>query len=346
MAFPWISEVNFDAGDRGTFDSETDTDSKLDFPHYSELARVPGLAMPYRGAYCMRVDLAGGTADAFIQEDVDWDMALAETQWWRFMLWVDPDITMANNDEFAIFKLQSAGPVDEAVIVINFTTASGLRIGVGETAGSQFLPLSTNLWHAVELAATLDDGASNNGTLDLTVDGSAATQVASLDQAAVAQGRLGAMDIDAGTTRGHILFDEVISDDAQIYPPTIRFADTVVLTASGHAFVGPGVVDNVTLLSSATADCALAVYDSDVGNSNDTFNRKAQLRNTAAAGGEIVDPAGMPVRVRRGCYVTLSGTADAGGPQALIKIKSAVAWGSDGAIRNYGNKRMPAPRGV
>lgn len=346
MAFDYLSEVNFELGTRGTFDSETDTNGKLDFPGYFDLARVPGIAMPFRGAYCMRVDLGLGTADAFVQEDVDWDMALAETQHFRFMLWVDPAITMANNDEFLIFVLQSAGPVDEVVVAINFTTANGLRIGVGETAATSFLDLSTNVWHGVEIAVTLDAGGGNNGTIDLRLDGGAATQVTALDQAAIIQGRLGTIGIDAGTTRGTILFDEVISDEDRIFFPSIRFPENIILTASGHVFGGPGVIDNVTLLSSATADCALEVYDTDTANTDDIFRRVVQLRNTAAAGGEIVDPAGMPVEVRRGCYVALSGTADAAGPQALLKIKRAAAYGSDGAIRNYGLKRVAAPGGV
>ena len=251
MAFPFISEVGFEAGTLGSFDSETDTDSKLDFPHYSALARVPGLAMPYRGAYCMRVDLAGGTNDAYVQEDDDWDMAANETQHWRFMLWVDPAITMANTNEFIVWQLQSSGPVTEAAVVINFTTANGLRIGIGETGGSQFLPLTTGVWHAVEINAHLDAGGGDDGTLDLTLDGASATQVASLDQGAIVQGRLGAMGIDAGTTKGVLLFDEVVSDDAQIYQPAERFPHQMQLTASGHAFVGPGTVENISLMSGA-----------------------------------------------------------------------------------------------
>lgn len=343
MSFPYISEVNFEDGlattGGGTFDSEVDTDSKLDIAHYSELARTPEIAMPYRGAFCMRVDLSGGTADAYLQEDLDWDMALDETQHWRFMLWVDPNITMANNDEFAIFKLQSTGPVDEAVIVINFTTANGLRIGVGETGGTNFLDLSTNRWHSVELSVTLDDGASDDGTLDLRLDGSAATQVASLDQAAIAQGRIGTMDIDAGTTRGVVLFDEILSDDARLFPAEIRFPTTILMTTSGHAFVGHGDIDNISLLSGAATDNVITVFDTDIANTDDAGNILTELKNTA--NNELVDPAGMPVHVRRGCYVNMSGT----NPRALLNICKVQAYGSDGAIRNFGHKRK-VPGGI
>jgi len=340
MAFPWLSYVNFEDGTRGTFDSETDSGVALDFPHYSELARVPGLAMPYRGAYCMRVSLPDVSTTSYVEETADWDMAVGETQYWRWMLWVSPDITMADTDEFQIFSLQSTGPADEVAVVINFTTADGLRIGIGESAGAQFLPLTTGVWHAVEVAVTLDTPAASDGTIDLTLDGSAATQVTGLTQAAVIQGRLGVMGIDAGTTKGVVLFDEVVSDDAQIYQPAIRFPAAVLMTATGHVFVGPGVVDNASLLSGAGTDCVLSLFDTDVANINDAGNIKAELKNTA--NNELVDPAGMPISFRRGCYAVLAGT----NPRALVKPCSVVAWGSDGAIRNYGAKRIAPPGGV
>ena len=64
MAFPFLSEANFEDGTKGHFDSETDTGSRLDIAHYSTLAKIPGLAMPWRGAYAVRVNLATSTNDA------------------------------------------------------------------------------------------------------------------------------------------------------------------------------------------------------------------------------------------------------------------------------------------
>ena len=84
MAFPYDHHVNFEAGSRGSFNAETDTDSKLDFPHYSELALTPGHGAPFSGAYCMRVDLSGGTNDAYVNEDDDWDFALNASTSFRF----------------------------------------------------------------------------------------------------------------------------------------------------------------------------------------------------------------------------------------------------------------------
>ena len=345
MSFQWISEENFELGTRGHFDATTNGNSKLDFPHYSELARTPGLAMPWSGAYCLRCNLGLGTSDAFIQETGDWDMTTGSAELFlRFMLWLDPNLTMANTNEFAIMQYWSSTNTVETGVYINFTTANGLRIGIGEASASSFLPISTGVWHSVE--TFFNPAGSANGAIDLWLDGSPATQVGSITNASITSGILGTVGIDAGTTRGHILFDSIIADDARIFTPEHRFSDTVFLTKSGHAFVGPGIIDNVTLLSSATADNVLSIYDTDLGNTDDYSNRKVILRNTGTTGGEIVDPAGMPVEVNHGAYVTLSGTASAEGPQAIVRIKRAIAYGSEGAMRNYGLRRKEEARGA
>ena len=340
MAFPYISEYNVEQGDKGHFDSESDSAGRLDFAHYSTLAQTPGLAMPWRGAYAMRVNLATSTTDAYLQEDTSWDLAADGTIYFRFMLWISPDLVMANNDQFYVLKLQSTGPVDEVVAGLIYTTAAGLKFGVGETGITSSVPIQKGKWVCVEVSANIDSGAGNDGTIDYWVDGNAGTQVASLDQAAIIQGRVGVMGQDAGTTAGTLLFDSLIADDARIYGPTSeasgRFVESTFLTASGHVFVGHGVLENVTLTTGST-DNVLEIYDTDSGNTNDISKRRVYL--TTSASGEVVDPAGMPITLTRGCYVKLSGTPGANGPYATVKIGKAVGWGSDGAIRNYGVKR-------
>ena len=78
----------------------------------------------------------------------------------------------------------------------------------------------------------------------------------------------------------------------------------------------------------------MRLFDTDVADTNDSFNVKAVLQNTAA--GETVDPAGMPVTFTRGCFVELSGTQV---NEAIVMIGHAVGYGSDGAIRNYALRR-------
>lgn len=308
---------------------------------------MPGLPAPWRGAYCMQINLAGGTADAYVQETGSWDTSSSGTVWTRFMFWfggaTNAAPVMADADLFSIMELWSSTNTVEAAIFVQYTTANGYRIGVNETSsasGAAFLPLSLNKWHCIELKAVIDSGAGNDGTLNLIMDGMAATQITALDQGAITSGVLGTIGIDAGTTRGYCLFDDLIIDDAQIYPPNVRFPDTLLMTNSGHAFIGPGKIANISLMSGAGTDCVVTVHDTDVASTQDASNIKVELKNTA--NNELVDPAGMPIYVNRGAYISMSGT----NPRALVQIERAVAYGSDGAVRSYAAARAPATRNV
>lgn len=343
MAFAFLSEEGFEAGTKGHFDTESDTASILDFPHFSTLAQTPGLAMPYRGAFCMRVGLNGGTTDAYLQETGSWDTAASGTIWFRFMVWFGgANLAMANNDLLSIFQLWSGVSDVEATVGIQYTTANGYRLFANETAaaaGASFADFSVNKWHTVEVKAVVDSGVGNDGTLDVYLDGSALTQLTGLDQAAITSGVLGAIGPDAGTS-GTLLFDEVIADDAQIFAPVHRFPEVMLLTKSGHVFVGSGSVMNVRLLSGAGTDNVLRVFDTDVGYTSDASNVLDELKNTA--NNETVDSAATPYRCNRGCFVDLTGT----NPRALVTIGKAVAYGSDAAMRTYGTIRKNAPGNV
>lgn len=339
MAFPYLSETGFESGTVGHFDVETDTESRLDYPHYSDLARVPGNAAPFRGAYCMRVVLEndGTPADAYVQETGSWDLSADGTIFMRFAFYVSPNVTMANNDEFAICQLWSSTNTVEAGVYINYTTANGLRVGIGETSASQLKPLTTGRWHQFEIGANIDAGGGNDGTLDGWLDGAAYTQITGLDQGAITSGVLGVLSQDAGTTAGYVLFDEVVADDTRVFPILDRFPQEVMLTTSGHVFVGPGCLQNISLLSGAGTDCVLSVYDTDTAFTSDPKNARIELKNTA--NNELVDPAGVPVRTfRRGCYVALSGTT----PRAIAQV-SKVRCYDNGTIRSYGLRRKAHP---
>lgn len=340
MAFPFLTEAGFEDGTRGHFDVETDTQSKLSFMHFSDMAGIPNMPAPWQGAFAMVVDLQPGTADAFVTESASWATAASGVIHHRFMFYASSDLVMANTNEFAIFQLRSAGAVVEAQISVNFTTANGFRLGVGEGAATQFLPLTLGKWHCVELQTTVDSGVGNDGTLIMRLDGAAATTVTALDQAAIADGVVGVVGQDAGTTRGRLVFDSIIADDARIFPPTIRWPESVILTASGHVFVGRGEIAQFYLLSGGATDNVATIYDTDMGNTNDATRIVAELKNTANA--QTVASAFTPFKVQRGCYVSLTGT----NPRALVQVCKPSAWGSDGSVRSYGAQRMPAPQNV
>lgn len=335
MAFSYVAEEGFELGTLGIFDSETDTASKLDFPSYRDLAIDANTkAAPYRGAYCMRIDLSktAGT-DAYLVESGSFDIAAAGTLFCGFALYVSPNITMANADEFAILRLLATA-TDEGSIVINYTTANGLRIGLeepGET--SAYASLSTGVWHWVALDILIDSGVGNDGTLTLFLDGTQVAALATIDQGAITDARFGAIGLDSGTTKGILLFDHFFIDDATLKtPPAQRFPQNLMLTKTGHAFVGPGRIDNVSLISGAGTDCTVKIYDTDRHDTADEGNVVIYLANTA--NNELVDPAATPVWVKNGAYVVLGGTT----PRALLRLGPVPAYSSDGAIRNYGAK--------
>jgi len=334
MGFPFLSEAGFEAGTLGHFDTEVDTELRLDFPHYSDLAKIPGAGAPWRGAYCMRVALAndGSPADAYVQETGAWDLSASGTLFVRLMFRVSADIVMANNDEFAIFQLWSGASTPEAGAYINYTTANGLRLGIGEGSASSFAPLTVGVWHCLELKFVIDSGAGNDGTIDAWLDGGALTQVTGLDQGAITSGVVGVLSQDAGTTGGTILFDDIIADDARIFPPVERFPQQILLTASGHVFVGPGEVLKLDLLSGGATDNVLQVYDTDRGYTSDGSAAALELRNVA--NNERVPMGDWPLRLHRGCYVSLAGT----NPRAIVTIAWANSY-SEGAMRQQGIRR-------
>lgn len=344
MAFPFTVERNFESGSftGDGWDAETDTAGQIDVAHYSELARYPWpTCAPYEGAYCMRAVLSGGTADAFVTEG-DIDIAADGEAWFAFNLWISPTFTGTADDTINLFELHSAGPVVEAAFGLRIVAATNvINFGIGETAPTSFgsIAIERGVWYTIELNVVIDNGAGNDGTIDLYVTRQGdpyasavhATQVSGLDQAAIIQGVLGVQD-HLATTTGVILFDNFKMDDARIYPKTRRYDDTQLLTRSGHAFVGAGTIDNVTLMSGAATDNVVAVYDTDTADTNDATTLVVELRNTA--NNELVDPAGMPVRVTRGCYVSMTGTD----PRALVKM-CQLQGHSDANVRSLGLRR-------
>ena len=339
MALPFLFEENFELGTRGGFDSEADTDSKLDFPHYSTLAGIPNLPAPWRGAYCMHVNLALGTNDAYVEENTAFDSTTAGTLiYTRIMFWFGGSPVMASDDEFRLLEARSgsAGATVEYGCAINYTTTNGYRFGIfqGTASTTSYTPITLNRWHSLELLFTHGTGS----TLDGWVDGVALTQIAdfAIGTSGVTFGRVGTIGIDAGTTRGRVLFDDVTVDDLRLGPPERRFPQTRVLTASEHLFMGQGEIAEVALLSGGGTDNVLEIIDTDDAYTTDAHNIVMRLLNTA--NNQVVEKVlSKPIQVKRGAYVSISGT----GPRALVRINRAQGYWSDAAIRNLGLKRTP-----
>jgi len=339
MSFPWVYSSNFSTSATPFgWDSEADTDGVLDVAHYTELARFPWpTCAPYRGAYCLRAALAGGTNDAYVLEG-DINIATSANNFFRFYVWLSPDFTATADDTVNLFEAQQTSNAAEVTFGLRVVAATEvINFGIGETAPTSWgtPAIERGVWYCIEIDATIDTGG-NDGTIDLyvTKEGDRpatsvfATQVASLTQGAVTHGVLGPQG-HLATTTGTILFDEFVHDDARIYPIESRYGEYLLMSESGHAFVGPGTIDNISLLSGAGTDNVVSVYDTDESDTNDASNIVTELKNTA--NNELVDPAGMPVDLKRGAYVNLSGT----NPRALLKLKNVIAF-STAMVRNIG----------
>ncbi len=329
MSFAWLFESNFSPGDNSEWDSESDTGSLLDFPHYSDLARIPGMGMPYRGAYCARI-VMGDTNDHTLTAG-DVNISSDGTFGVRFALFIGNDITASADDTFNILELKASATIELAIGLRITASTDVIEIGVGEVTPTSFSadPLTRGNWYQIEVHGDLDNAGANDGAATLRVDGGSVATIATLDQGAITDAVLGTQLTEA-TTLGTLLFDEFVADDTRVGIIADRWPEEILLTKTGHVFVGRGEVENVTLLSGNAGDCILDVYDTDKADASDIYNTHARLLNTAA--NEVVDPAGMPVSLRRGCYVVLAGTT----PRAIVKLKNVPAWGSEGAVRMAG----------
>lgn len=332
MALPYVFSASFDTGDNSEWDSESDTGSLLDFPHYTTLAALKNAPAPYRGAYCMRIQ-PGDTNDHTLTEG-DMNISTSGTAWARFALYVSDNFAATADDIFNIFELQASATVETAISLQITASTNLVEIGIGETEASTFnSTLSKGEWHEIELSATVDSGAGNDGTSTLYVDGQAVQTISSLDQGAITDGVLGTQGTLATTNAGYLLFDEFAFDDTRI-GLTHRFATHRIITTSSFAFVGPGQLGNVKIIDGGGGDVTVDIYDTDEYSSSLTPRWYGQ---TGTANVDA-DAADVPIDFARGCLIVMSGTT----PAVQFYVQKAKAWGSDGAVRTYASKRKPA----
>lgn len=338
MAFPFLFESNFELGTNGEWDSETDVELVLNVKSYKQLAREDvtkvGPIAPYRGAFLAEWNLVGDTADHILIEG-DMDIADAATGYARFYLFLGKDLSGVT-DIFNIFELQGTANAVEAAIGLRITTGSErVEIGVGQTAPATFSTthlLEKGRWYCIELATTVQTGGT--GTSTLFVDGTQAHAIASITNTAVLRGVLGTQNT-LSTTLGHIYVDQFVFDDTRVGALKTRYPHVLWITKSQHIAVGGTELLNVTLIPAAGTDHVLKIFDTDNADTSDEGNIVAHLYNLTANEPPI-DLADVPVCVRRGAYVQLSGTA---GTRALIHIGYSQGYHSAGRIRQHGSKQ-------
>ena len=341
MSFPYIFQANFESGTNSEFDSEADTGSKLDFPHFSTLARFPGEGTPYSGAYCARIELRPGDTNDHTLTEGDIDIATGAERFFRWAMFLSNDFGATADDNFSIFELQQAGGTQVYVVGLTVTAATDdVNVWVSETSTPETTSaaaLPKGRWFILEVQANVDTGAAN-GDITVYLDGTSIVSLATPVQnaAAVGTGVFGTQNT-LSTTTGTILLDDFIMDDLRLYPPNERFPAVQRVTKTAHVFVGPGWIEAATLLSAAGT---MSVYDTDAANSNDA--QAAVIELNSAGPFVSID---TPTYFERGCYVVLAGTNPYGEIRLVRTGRQRGIFGpacnSDASIRNYGSKRVP-----
>jgi hypothetical protein len=338
VAYPFIFHEDFESGGKGNFDTKSDTDGALDYPSYKTLA-ARGWE-PYGGAYCLRLVSGLGTNPATLAK-ADINIALNTTNWFRFNIWFSPDFACTATDTVHLLELSGAASAVTVAFGFKITiTTNVINLGIGAAAATAVPdnfssePIERGRWYTVELKVLPKAAAA--GTLDVYVTKDRGTQATTpeialtgLTNIAVTDGLLGLKN-HLTTTTGTILIDDFIQSDTQLYH-SVRYPENRLMTKTGHAFVGPGVIEMITLLGGGAADSVCNVYDSDAAGTSDLV---ASLSNGVSS--ETVTRV-TPIHVSKGAYITLSGTASANGPRALVKIASAP--NSAGTVRDLGRAR-------
>lgn len=318
MAFPFDLDWNFESGANPATSS---SGTLLDFPHYTELARY-GMA-PYRGAYCYRIRLAGGTTDQYIQEDTLFDVidATPETWYLSWYFYLGKDLVMGSSDKLAFVTLRGTAAAVEVAAGIQVSSgelqfwwnetaaaASPGTVDLGLLSYSNPRKSALGKWYHAELKIVLDAAA---GTIDGFIGEEnhgttrTGTQITTLAQTDILDGRFGTIGPDSGTS-GTILFDDVKLDDAQVFPHRERFMtkNRKITAASDHPIIGRG--EFAVALTGTSTDAVLRMYDTDGIPTNLDNTVGVVTRNLTA--NEMV-PGHDMFEVQYGLYTILTGTA-------------------------------------
>ena len=338
----------------------TDTGSLADFVHYSTLAGISGMPMPFEGAYCMRI-IGGGTADAIVTE-ASIDINTAVTTWVKFNVYFSSDFkTLATADDTIVLFEGTATTAESFACGAIYTASTDSFLWACGTHATTATPdqagtnqIEGGVWYTIELAMHVVTGsAAGDVNMYVTREGAEPSETAecaetSIQNAAVTEGLFGLQD-QAATTGGTILLGGLqysgaaATSGARIYPTKDRFSTVRQFLRAGptrddrgfHAFVGPGTVSNITYVSGGTADGNLYVYDTDTAQAH-LGNRKAVMQQVTA--GETMDLASVPFEVTRGCYVVLDSDAQEL-QQVILTISRAPNWFSEGNMRRFGQRR-------
>lgn len=320
MAFPLDFFENFEAGTKGNFDSETDTGNRLDFPHAHDIAPT----VPYRGAYCCRVNLGKNSSDAYLEEGVSW--ASGTNKYGRFRLFVGNDVQFGNDgDRARLLVFYSGASTAEAALSLARVEPFGIVLATEATSESTYvdnglLVLPKGEWVTFEFAHYVDTSA---GEILASRPGIAQALANVGAEGTITKFRLGAID-QSGDIVGTIYFDDFAIDDARLYDDDSAHngalsGGSMLLTKSGFAFLGAGTINQVALVDGGSGDCRVKVYDTDKPNQLPLGSLRESLATVSASTTARTMIHSFDVKL--GAYVELSGT----NPQAIVKLGTVAS---------------------
>ena len=336
MSFPYVKSDGFETG---ATNFTASSGSLIDVPHYTELARQ-GMA-PYRGAYCGRIKLAGGTTSQFWREDTAFDdLDNAVTRFLRWYFYLGKDLAMTDADKFSMVEMESTLNTTTEVAAGIQRTSGNIEFWYNETtaaASPSTIVLGTTVtalgkWFCAELKVVLSSGGT--GTIDGYINDVAGTQITTLTQADIVDVKIGVVGPDAGTS-GTILIDDIIYDDAQIYKDQVRYqpVNRRIVFPADHPIIGPAEFS--IAVTAVSTGGVLRMYDTD-GVPNSLDNQIGpDMRPVSAL--EMV-PGHDVFSCIRGLYLVLTGSDT----MASVSVNRGGTL-SDGAMINRG-LRQGSPR--
>lgn len=333
MGFPYLVNINYERGDFTQFASTAlGATDQMAVRHYSDLVARNVGEVPYRGAYCQHVDLSKGTADCYAEATV----AGAATSYLSCMVYVSADLRMTVGDRLTVLSLRAGASEVATVSVTN--NAGRLQWLAGQTATTTGAPTrSADLgalgrWHMVQLVA---DATS----LSVYIDGSLmGTPVTGLTLGAITNARVGAWNIDPGTTQGHILFDQLLADDGTLGWGGERYPQVMTVESSGVVLAGNGAFEsyNLSLVGTPVGDETVTVYDSD---SNEPVELCQMLGPviTSEATNRRFKVSKRDGYFQRGLRVVMAGT----NPRCVVVLRQGL---TSAGMQAEWARRRPGPR--
>ncbi|MGH6918939.1 MAG: hypothetical protein ACREJ0_14700 [Geminicoccaceae bacterium] len=263
----------------------------------------------------MRVNMGKSNADAYVQDDAGFALAVDGDQYLRFYFLLSEDFFIGKVDDVVnIFGLYSSGSTYEMGMGLSRKDPEGVVLvsqPTISTVNGPWVALERGVWHCIEV---LYQPRASNGGMSIFVGGHRLTNNMGTS-ANITTGRLGAMS-QTGDFRGSIYFDQIVVDEDRIFPILEGPMDsasvdnqTMLFTKSGFAFIGSGEILEVQAIDNGSSDARVKVYDTSDPEVIVEYDKRIDRRF------DNFLPI-QPTNFMRGAFVQLSGT----NPQALVRV--------------------------